>query len=227
MRIMELLGDTPIDEAPLPPDWDKSVFTPQNTYKKRIEYAVARAQKIGKGSARTAFEIEYEGRQTILKVAHNPKGMAQNKEEARILDDGYVQQLGITIPIIDYDEEHEQPVWIHMEKAQKATEKQLCNLMKCGSLRLLVTMAFASTGSKNATLSHEEVIRELKSPRFKYTDEDVELCEEYAQDLTELAVSFDVNLWDFSRAANWGLFNGKPVVLDVGFTDTVKTAHYK
>ena len=226
MRIMELLGDTPIDEAPLPPDWDKSVFTPQNTYKKRIEYAVARAQKMGKGSSRTAFEIEYEGRPTILKVAHNVKGMAQNEEEAIILDDGYVQDLGITIPIIDYDEEHDQPVWIHMEKAQKATEKQLCNLMKCGTLRLLVAMAFASTGKKGE-LSHEEVIRELKSDRFKYTDEDVELCEEYAQNLTELAVNFDVNLWDFVRTANWGLFDGKPVVLDVGFTDAVKTAHYK
>jgi len=227
MRITDIIGESAIDEAPLPPDWDKSVYTPKTSYKKRIEYAVARAQKMGKGSSRTAFDIEYEGRPTVLKVAHNVKGMAQNKEEAEILDDGYVQDLGITIPIIDYDEEHDEPVWIHTEKAQKATEKQLCNLMKCGSLRLLVAMAFASTGKKGGTLSHEEVIRELKSDRFKYTDEDVELCEEYAQALTELAVNFDVGLWDFVRTANWGLFNGKPVVIDVGYTDAVHAAHYR
>jgi hypothetical protein len=221
MKISELLN-----EAPLPPDWDSNVFTPDNTYKKRMDYTAARAQKLGRGSSRTAFEIEYQGRTTVLKVAHNIKGMAQNKEEANILDDGYVQQLGITIPIIDYDEAHDSPVWIHMEKAQKATEKQLCNLMKCGTLQLLVAMAAASTNAKGLILSHNEVIRELQSERFNYTDEDVELCEEYAQALTELAVNFNIGLFDFVRTANWGIFNGKPVVIDVGYTDAVHRAHY-
>jgi hypothetical protein len=221
MKISELLN-----EAPLPPDWDSNVFTPDNTYKKRMDYTAARAQKLGRGSSRTAFEIEYQGRTTVLKVAHNIKGMAQNKAEANILDDGYVQQLGITIPIIDYDEAHDAPVWIHMEKAQKATEKQLCNIMKCGTLQLLVSMAAASTDAKGLILSHNEVIRELQSERFNYTDEDVELCEEYAQALTELAVNFNIGLFDFVRTANWGIFNGKPVVIDVGYTDAVHRAHY-
>jgi hypothetical protein len=191
-----------------------------------MDYAAARAQKLGRGSSRTAFEIEYQGRTTVLKVAHNIKGMAQNKEEANILDDGYVNQLGITIPIIDYDEAHDSPVWIHMEKAQKATEKQLCNLMKCGTLRLLVSMAAASTGKRDLELSHDDVIRELQSERFNYTDEDVELCEEYAYALTELAIQFNIGLFDFVRTANWGIFNGKPVVIDVGYTDAVHRAHY-
>lgn len=227
MRITDIIGESAIDEAPLPPDWDKSVYTPQTSYKKRIEYAVARAQKMGKGSSRTAFEIEYEGRPTILKVAHNVKGMAQNKEEASILDDGYVQDLGITIPIIDYDEEHDEPVWIHMEKAQKVSEKKLCDLMKCGTLRLLVAMAFASTGNRNIDVSHQAVIDTLKAAPYNYSDDDIELCEEYAQALTELAVNHDVGLWDFVRTANWGLFNGKPVVVDVGYTDAVHAAHYR
>lgn len=114
MKISELLN-----EAPLPPDWDSNVFTPDNTYKKRMDYAAARAQKLGRGSSRTAFEIEYQGRTTVLKVAHNIKGMAQNKAEANILDDWSVEQLGITIPIIDYDNAHDSPVWIHMEKLRK------------------------------------------------------------------------------------------------------------
>jgi hypothetical protein len=182
---------------------------------------------MGKGSSRTAFEIEYEGRPTILKVAHNVKGMAQNKEEASILDGWYVQDLGIAIPIIDYDEEHDQPVWIHMEKAQKVSEKKLCDLMKCGTLRLLVTMAFASTGNRNIEVSHQDVIDTLKAAPYNYSDDDIELCEEYAQALTELAVNHDVGLWDFVRTANWGLFNGKPVVVDVGYTDAVHAAHYR
>jgi hypothetical protein len=113
-----------------------------------------------------------------------------------------------------------------MEKAQKATEKQLCNLMKCGTLRLLVSMAAASTGKRDLELSHDDVIRELQSERFNYTDEDVELCEEYAYALTELAIQFNIGLFDFVRTANWGIFNGKPVVIDVGYTDAVHRAHY-
>jgi len=87
-------------------------------------------------------------------------------------------------------------------------------------------MAAASTDAKGLILSHNEVIRELQSERFNYTDEDVELCEEYAQALTELAVNFNIGLFDFVRTANWGIFNGKPVVIDVGYTDAVHRAHY-
>ena len=77
MRVRDI-----ISEAPLPPEWDKSVFTPNVAYKKRIDYAVERAHRLGRGSSRTAVEIMYEGRATVLKVAHNIKGMAQNAAEA-------------------------------------------------------------------------------------------------------------------------------------------------
>lgn len=94
MKIREI-----ISEAPLPDDWDKAVYTPQTSYKKRIDYAVAKAQKLGKGSSRTAFTVTYEGRPTVLKVAHNIKGMAQNEAEAELLSDGYLSGIGIMIPI--------------------------------------------------------------------------------------------------------------------------------
>jgi hypothetical protein len=224
MRITDLIGESTIDEAPLPSDWDKSVYTPQTSYKKRIEYAVARAQKMGKGSSRTAFEIEYEGRPTILKVAHNAKGMAQNEAESSILDDGYVESLGIAIPLIDYDEEHNQPVWIHLEKAQKASEKQLCGYMKCGKLSLLVDLALINAGVIRR--SYNGTLETLKAQPYNYSDDDVELCEEYVSALTELATSYEVSLYDLTRPANWGMYNGKPVVIDIGFTDSVRKTYY-
>ena len=221
MKILEI-----ITEAPLPPDWDHSVFTPNTSYKKKMDYAAFRAQKAGKGSSRTAFIIEHEGRPTVLKVAHNAKGMAQNYEEARILDDSYIESLGITVPMIDYDDKHNEPVWIHLEKAEKVNEKTLVNLMKCGNLTLLINLAANLANTRGATLSYKETIDVLKSDRFKYTDQDLKICQQYAYNLSDLATNFNVGLMDLSRPTNWGLYNGNPVVIDVGYTDAVHRAHY-
>jgi hypothetical protein len=213
MKIKEI-----ILEAPLPAEWDKEVFTPTTSYKKRIEYAVARAQRLGTGSSRTAFDIQYEGRSTVLKVAHNGKGMAQNAAESELLDDGYLKTLDIVIPLIDYDTEHQQPVWLHIEKAQKASEKQLCELMKCGKLAWLVDAAmYAQTGKGS---NHNDDIVQL------YGDDDaLETFHEYVDSLQVLH-SFKINLNDYRRAVNWGLFNGSPVVIDLGFTYDVAKQHY-
>ena len=218
MKIRELLEG--ITEAPLPADWDKQVFTPNTSYKKRIDYAVARAQKLGKGSSRSAFDINFDGRATVLKVAHNAKGMAQNEAEAGILDDGYASQLGIMIPLIDYDTEHTQPVWIHTEKATKVTKKQLCNIMRCGELYYLVDAANNMLGKKTFYSNLDEKILQL------YGEDGLEIFHDYAQRLADLSGSFDVNLNDFDRAANWGLYQGQPVVIDVGFTDDVHKQYY-
>lgn len=217
------LFESSINESPLPDEWDKQVFTPATKYKQRIDYAVARAQKIGKGSSRTVFEIEYEGRPTILKVAHNVKGMAQNEAEANILDDGYVQQIGIAIPIIDYDEEHPQPVWIHTEKAQKATQGQLCKLMQCASLPLLVSITTNSYSGNPKTAQYN--IEQVMS-HYNITDrEEMDTLFKYVDMLQEL-IAMDVDLRDFTTARNWGIYNGDPVVIDLGFNDEISKKYY-
>lgn len=218
MRAQEFIK---LAEAPLPDDWDKNVFTPQNSYKKRIEYAVARAQKLGKGSSRTAFEIEHEGRPTVLKVAHNVKGMAQNEVEVNILTDGYAQHLDILIPIIDYDIYHDQPVWVHTEKAQRATNKQLCDKMQCGDLFYLVNTAeFRYTGrGRDDTPAVMEY--------YKLTDRNqLETFFEYVDQMQEL-MSLGVGIQDFTSHHNWGIYQGRPVVIDVGFNDDIYHKYYK
>lgn len=94
-------------ETPLPDDWNKSTFKKGVSFKKQIDYALERATKISSGSSRVAFEIEYKGRPTILKIAKNAKGLAQNEDDANLLNEPYIPE--IVIPMIDYDEENEQP----------------------------------------------------------------------------------------------------------------------
>lgn len=214
-----------LDEMPLPVGWDPAQMQQQGTsFKSRLAYALERAKKIGAGSSRVAMTIDYQGRPTVLKVAKNAKGLAQNSVEADILSDGYGSQIGIMIPIIDYDEQHREPLWLHTELAQKANEQQLCRLMKCDSLMQLVRFGNTIAGKYRGQTAQQfidDMINDGKS------EQDVEICTDYANKLADLANSFDVELADFARPANWGIYNGNPVVIDVGFNSNVMNQYYK
>lgn len=223
MRAFEFLKEQIVDEMPIPADWDPAQMRQQGTtFKSRLAYALERAKKIGTGSSRVATTIEYQGRPTVLKIAKNTKGLAQNNVEASILDDGYASQMGILIPLIDYDTEHREPLWIHTELAQKATEKQLCNIIQCDSLMQLVQLAGTIAGKyrEPAQAFIDRLIANGKP------QQEVEHMTEYANTLADLVNSFDIELGDLDRAANWGLYQGKPVIVDVGGTSELIKQYY-
>lgn len=225
-KIKEEVDEEIIDEMPLPADWDPQQMRQQGTtFKSRLAYALERAKKLGTGSSRVATIIEYQGRPTVLKIAKNQKGLAQNSVEADILSDGYASQLGILIPLIDYDEQNREPSWIHTEMATKASEKQLCALMKCDNLNQLVNMAWAITGKKKYVGNYETYKSHLI--QTGHSEQDIDTMTEYANILADLNSSFDVELGDFTRAANWGIYKGKPVIVDVGFNSNVLNQYYK
>ena len=58
------------------------------------------------------------------------------------------------------------------------------------------------------------------------SDDDIETCTQNANTLAELNSSFEVELDDLSRAANWGIYQGHPVILDVGFNSNVLKQYY-
>jgi hypothetical protein len=58
------------------------------------------------------------------------------------------------------------------------------------------------------------------------SEQDIETCTDYANKLADLANSFDVELRDLTRAANWGLYQGHPVIIDVGFNSNVLNQYY-
>jgi len=211
MKVHELLR-----EAPLPPDWDKSTYKSNVSFAKRVRYAVARAQKIGTGSARIAFEIEYEGRPTILKIAKNKKGIAQNEYESQMLGDYYVKDLGITIPMIDYDEENDPPVWLHVEKAEKMKPTQFKKFFNGLTPDELIELAKYMTGKWGIQVS----------PEVQEQFEQIYENNEAVNSLVDLIGNYDINPADFSRLANWGIYKNRPVIIDVGFSTQVMKQHY-
>lgn len=204
MKISELL------EAPLPSDWDDAIYNPNVSFKKRVDYAKQMALKLGSGSSRIAFEIPYEGRKTVLKVAKNKKGVAQNKAEYDILTDGYYSKLEIFIPCIDADERGF--TWIHTEYASKATVSGF--VKECGlTPDQLVNYATNQNRHKYKSAARWE---------HTYDESNINYESPLINDMIELAHSDMIDIHDCSRIANWGIYQGQYVIIDAGFNDDTK-----
>ena len=150
----------------------------------------------------------------MLKVAKNRKGLAQNEYEASILSDHYVMPLGLTIPMIDYDEQHNQPLWIHTEKASKVTLTQFKKYFGGLTPAELVQFAYCMSGKKRY------------SPETKAKFEQIYETNEPAQDFVDLIGGFDIEANDFSSKANWGIYDGRVVIIDVGGSTEIIKKYY-
>lgn len=210
-----------IDEMALPADWDPAALGHDKTFKSRLEYAKERAQRLGSGSSRVAFIIPDQGRDTVLKIAKNNKGLAQNEAELDILNDGYVGKLDIVIPLIDYDKENPQPTWIQTELAQKASDMKLSKIMRSGRY-LFYVVGYAQYLLGKTDWSAMQGLEHLK----KLSDEDAEIFREYATQIAEVLSATSLQAGDLDRAANWGLYNGKPVIIDLGYTESVAKLYW-
>jgi len=204
-----------ISEVPIPQDWDQEVYTPKTSFAAKVRYAQERAKKLGAGSARVVFNIEHEGRQTALKIAKNPKGLAQNSKEA---DYGlYRMYPDITTPLIDYDEKHEEPIWIHLERADKLRKPQFKSITgySFDDFADLLQADEARRNGRNYSVSHIDA-------------DQIELIEESElyQETTSLMGNFDILAGDLTRTANWGVYKGRPVIVDLGFRPDVRASHY-
>ena len=196
-----------INEAPLPDDWDKSVFSDNVPFTQRIRYAKERAKQVGRGSSRVAFETPYEGRKTVLKIALNTKGMVQNEEEANLLSDWYLKGIDITIPMIDYDEQSNKPTWVHTEYADKITQKKLESFFEGVSMLDIANyLNYHRVGNKSQFFATPKLPDELYE-------------NEYFQALQDLVINLNIPPNDLTRKANWGLYKGHPVIIDLGLTE--------
>ena len=226
MRAKDFLNDTELKEMPLPADWDAEQLNLRQTFKNSLKYALDRAKRLGGGSSRIAMTIDYKGRPTVLKVAKNAKGLAQNEAEIDILEDGYAGNLPIVIPLIDYDKANKRPVWLQTELAQKASSIKLNKLLHTPALWFLTDYVDVMLG-KSTSYRANSTTESLKKYYFDNrmwkntvpTEKDWEIFTEYASELADLVNSTPIELGDLNNSSNWGIYNNRPVVIDLGFTE--------
>lgn len=141
--------------------------------------------------------------------------------EARILNDPNLPE--IVIPLIDFDLESDAPVWIHTEYAEPISQKRLETMLFSpdNDVRNTIGYALWLAGVKNSPYALTPAQFNSVLDRMPFSDKGREMSRMYAEQLADLASSFDLDLHDFINGRNWGLYNNKPVVIDLGFTNEV------
>ena len=200
-------------EAPLPDDWNKAVFQQPTSFKEMVAYAKERAEQVGRGSSRVAFKIIYQGRPTALKINLNRKGVAQTEVEVSMLEDYYVRGIGITVPLIDYDTANPSPQWIHTEFAEKITKRELARHFGGVSVDVLIHYFRTVRGELRGNIPN--------LPDHVHDNENFQALQDLALNFTQ------ISLGDLERKANWGLYRGSPVIIDLGLTDEVYAEFYR
>lgn len=98
--------------ANYPQAFNMDTFKSLNSYNKKIQYCNNNLQRIASGSSRIVYKIDDA---TVLKLAKNKKGLAQNEAETQYRDDMYAPD--IFAEVYDNDENF---YWIEMQLARKA-----------------------------------------------------------------------------------------------------------
>lgn len=194
-RIKEIMQ---VDEMAYPVDFDFAVFKSINSFSGRIKYANQHLiSKIGAGSGRAVFQIDNE---KVMKIALNPKGVAQNDAEG----EEYKQSYDVLARVFDVDPEG---TWIEMELAKKVTPTRFKQLTGV-SVDELATWLGYITG-KVQYGSRDAIPPDLGE-------------NEFAEGLRSFAGDYDYEVpGDFSRINSYGevLRDGQPriVVVDFGY----------
>lgn len=163
--------------------------------------------KVGEGQGRVVFKL---GNSQVLKVAKDVGGQGQNKAEATVCSaDGsldlfpQVAELG------------PQNMWLVTQEASGMTEDLFQKLTG-------LPWAQFTSGLKGAF--------EGKAVNVKDTDRQNFIEASKNQFFTKIvrvvkACSYEPG--DLAKLDSWGVINGKPVIIDSGFTEAVNQTYYK
>lgn len=195
----------------------KENFLPEflkiKSFSGKIEYAKQYLQRIGSGSGRIVYDIDG---QKVLKLARNPKGIAQNAEESGMGRDYYIAGT-----VTEVFEAADDDSWLIAEKAKKVNENRIKQLTGIPSLSELYYYL-------------RNFIEENKGRRRIFgIDDDIKAVldeNEFAQSLKDLIAGYNQSAGDMSKPSSYGevVRNGIPTIVmtDYGLSDEVYASYY-
>jgi len=201
-----------------PPSFDKEVFYGLRSFAERIRYCSQHLEKIAAGTGRVVFKVDDK---TALKLAKNPKGIAQNAQEAQLGADNYISDIVANVFNSDNDDK-----WIESELATK---------VKPNRFKELVGVDIDTAGKYLMQREKEEERRSRSMSGYNFMDTKSELYtqlheNEFLQRVVELMFNYNIKAGDFSKLNSYGEVNreGHPtiVVVDYGLSDEVYQTHY-
>lgn len=252
-------------EMPLPKDVESTALNPKSgAYSKaKPERELSTfGTKVGKGSSRVAYRVHVEKEQfdndtshlpttpsgkvdTVIKLALNPKGIAQNEQELQTYND--YGDFDILLPILDSSKQHktkitlmqgEQPIetvsnWIQMpyvEQLKSPVQFDRLFTKYFGDWIGFFNDHNRKTGEKyNFKLLESFLFRDKVSMLQELDVDNYHIKEDQYDNISALLdLAHDgLELGDLGRLANWGIYKGHPVILDYGFDKKSTTGLYQ
>lgn len=192
-----------------PAGFDINEFSQLSSFAARKRYAAERLPKLGEGSSRIVYQIDDE---TVLKMAKNKKGLAQNQVET---DWGMHQMYSDLLPdLIDADDDN---LWLVKQRANRIKKNEFERM----------------TGHKFEEFGHALRLRAdeiMGRNRFAIPEEYADILDdEFVNDVISLIIDFDLEPGDMAQIGNWGKLSDEqdPVLTDVGLNRSVWKEHYQ
>jgi hypothetical protein len=172
-----------------------------SSFKDRVKLAREHFEELGEGSARTIFKISDS---LILKIAHNPKGLAQNQSEGLP-----TMQCDCANKVLFADKEFK---WIVMRFTSEITEEEFEDLIGF-DFRQFIKCAYWKFRNEEHTGKPRLFNEIVQHPLFR--------C------LEKMILENQLQIGDLDKVSSWGNLDGKIVLRDFGLTKDVFKKYYE
>jgi hypothetical protein len=212
-RLRKLLTDIIkecVDEASYPSSWNIDEFKALTSFAARLNYCKEKLIALASGSGRYVFGIDNE---TVLKLAKNKKGIAQNEAEYNFSQDGYND--GIIANVEDCDENF---LWIEMEKLKTCTPNRFkaavgVDIETFASCLRYFEGEMTSNG-RNGWFRKPDMYEEVRN-------------NEFFNRVIDIMQAFDMPSGDLGRVSSYGVCNdGTLKICDAGLSSSVYQTYY-
>jgi hypothetical protein len=208
LRLAELFYSLATSEE-LPANSDNLTVILKNlekleTHAARKKYAEKNLKRLSSGSSRLVYLTDDD---TVVKLAKNDKGIAQNEAESNPkMKSKYLNK------VLGYAKSH---VWIETCYLDKINEKEFEKLtgIDFGAFGKAVDYGLKNVSESSDTKKPKNFDEIIKSDIFK--------------ELKRLGNKFKLMPGDLSRISSWGTKGGNPILIDSGLTKEVFEDFYE
>lgn len=218
-------------EANYPSSFSIDVFKELPSFKQRVDYANKTLKRISSGSSRIVYEVDEK---TVLKIAKNQKGIAQNELEIEMSNDYYLNSIGLMAEI--YEKDEGKFLWLEMEKAGKLTDRKFKQLtgQSFETLNSFIYYFFKQYSRRPIYFRGmaEEEAERLVNPNelFPETNYGAEFFGKVKEYISNYQPDIST-VQDMTQMSTWGIVkrNGKEevVIVDYGVNEEIINKYYR
>ena len=173
--------------------------------------------KLGAGSSRAVFVADND---TVIKIAKNKKGLAQNKVESELSE-----HLDTDAPIAIVKDGDPNNIYIESERARKAKPtdfKSILGFPMQAIMKVIRERVDDNTGKHRGNNHYWYLSDRNLYEQIADTD--------FIANIVDIIVNHNLSMGDITRISSWGVVNrnGSPhlVLVDYGLDDQVWKQHY-